>query len=143
LHRTLILALGNEKGRQREGFDKAKAILGSQHPAGFVWDSAILEDEDHGSVVFPSHYFALRKIFDGWESGPQVVAGGLSVVKEHFKALAAKYKYPVQPPENVVNNLAYDLLRKGKDDEAIATFKFNVEHYPNSANVYDSLAEVY
>jgi predicted alpha/beta superfamily hydrolase len=143
LHRTLILTLGNEKGRQREGFDKAKAILGSQHPVGFVWDSAILEDEDHGSVVFPSHYFALRKIFDGWEPGRQVVAGGLPAVEEHYKALSAKYKYPVQPPENVVNNLAYGLLRKGKDDEAIATFKFNVEHYPNSANVYDSLAEAY
>jgi Tfp pilus assembly protein PilF len=28
-------------------------------------------------------------------------------------------------------------------EEAIAVFKSNVERYPNSANVYDSLAEAY
>ena len=28
-------------------------------------------------------------------------------------------------------------------EEAIAAFKSNVERYPNSANVYDSLAEAY
>ena len=28
-------------------------------------------------------------------------------------------------------------------DDAIATFKANVERYPDSANVYDSLAEAY
>jgi tetratricopeptide (TPR) repeat protein len=31
----------------------------------------------------------------------------------------------------------------GNPEEAIATFKTNVERYPNSANVYDSLAEAY
>ncbi|HET7287688.1 MAG TPA: hypothetical protein VFI71_09465, partial [Pyrinomonadaceae bacterium] len=30
-----------------------------------------------------------------------------------------------------------------KPDEAIAVFKANVERYPKSANVYDSLAEAY
>ncbi len=142
VHRTLVLTLGNETGNMRAAFDKAKVILGSQHPAGFVWDSALMEDEHHGSVVLRSHYLGLRKIFDGWNA-EKVLAGGLPAVEEHFKKLSAKYKYPVTPPELLMNQFAYRLLGGGKADEAITAFKSNVEHYPNSANVYDSLAEAY
>jgi tetratricopeptide (TPR) repeat protein len=35
------------------------------------------------------------------------------------------------------------LLQANKAKAAIAVFKLNVEAYPNSANVYDSLAEAY
>jgi CubicO group peptidase (beta-lactamase class C family) len=45
--------------------------------------------------------------------------------------------------ENQFNNLGYALLGAGKNTGAIAVFKFNVENYPESANVYDSLAEAY
>jgi hypothetical protein len=40
-----------------------------------------------------------------------------------------------------MNNLDYQLMGAKKLDEAIAVFKRNVEQYPGSANVYDSLAE--
>ena len=39
--------------------------------------------------------------------------------------------------------MGYQLLFANNPDEAIATFKANVERYPDSANVYDSLAEAY
>lgn len=43
--------------------------------------------------------------------------------------------------ENGVNAYGYRLLGEGKKAEAIAVFKDNVKRYPNSWNVYDSLAE--
>jgi tetratricopeptide (TPR) repeat protein len=43
-------------------------------------------------------------------------------------------------PENTLNNLGYQLMGP-QHDEAIAVFKRNVELYPDSANVYDSLGE--
>jgi CubicO group peptidase (beta-lactamase class C family) len=45
--------------------------------------------------------------------------------------------------ENRFNNLGYFFLQSHKNAEAIAVFKFNVENYPESANVYDSLGEAY
>jgi CubicO group peptidase (beta-lactamase class C family) len=45
--------------------------------------------------------------------------------------------------EDRLNNLGYTLLQQMKIAEAIALFKINVEFYPQSANVYDSLAESY
>ena len=52
------------------------------------------------------------------------------------------------PDSNVVtedrlNRLGYGFLRAKKLPEAIAYFKLNVEFYPNSWNVYDSLGEAY
>lgn len=45
--------------------------------------------------------------------------------------------------EQRLNRLGYLLMGSGKVKEAIALFALNVEFYPTSANVYDSLGEAY
>jgi len=45
--------------------------------------------------------------------------------------------------ETQLNALGYQLLGMKKVREAIEIFKLNVETYPQSANVYDSLGEAY
>ncbi len=52
---------------------------------------------------------------------------------------AAKYYFG----ENDFNALAYKLMGSGKIDEAIEIFKLNIDAFPESWNVYDSLAEAY
>jgi CubicO group peptidase (beta-lactamase class C family) len=49
--------------------------------------------------------------------------------------------YDFSEPE--LNSLGYRLLAMKKVKEAIEVFKLNVEAYPKSSNVYDSLAEAY
>ena len=45
--------------------------------------------------------------------------------------------------ERDINTLGYELMGQGKLDLAVEVFKLNVEAYPDSSNVYDSLAEAY
>jgi CubicO group peptidase (beta-lactamase class C family) len=45
--------------------------------------------------------------------------------------------------EEQLNQLGYVLLQQNRNADAIAIFKLNVEEYPKSGNVYDSLAEAY
>lgn len=45
--------------------------------------------------------------------------------------------------EDQLNILGYQLLNRNMIKEAIEIFKLNVEAYPESGNVYDSLAEAY
>jgi len=45
--------------------------------------------------------------------------------------------------EGLINNMGYLYLGTKKVDMAIAVFKYNVQAYPKSGNVYDSLGEAY
>jgi predicted alpha/beta superfamily hydrolase len=144
---TLFASIGNETGGISENFDKFKEALSKTNIKDFEWQAERMADEDHGSVVLRSHYFGLRKVYDGWQAprDPQTftVVGGLKGADEHYKKLSEKFGYPIPTPENLINQIGYQLLNGNKPEEAIATFKTNVERYPASANVYDSLAEAY
>jgi tetratricopeptide (TPR) repeat protein len=45
--------------------------------------------------------------------------------------------------ESSINSLGYELMNSSRLSDAIEVFKLNVEVFPESANVYDSLAEAY
>ncbi|MBI1761221.1 MAG: hypothetical protein HYR56_07265 [Acidobacteria bacterium] len=147
MKRTLFFSLGNEGGDMQRGFENFKGLLAKQKPSGFLWDSMLLLDEDHGTVPLRSHYHGLRKIFEQWQmpadAATGALIGGLHGVDEHYRKLTERYGFTIAPPEALVNQLGYQLLRAGRADEAIAAFKANVERYPQSANVYDSLGEAY
>jgi len=144
---TLFVSLGNEPGAIGESFDSFKALLSKTNIKGFEWQAERMADEDHGSVVLRSHYFGLRKVYDGWQAprDPKsgAVLGGLKGADAHYKKLSEKFGYTIPVPEQLINQMGYQYLFDGKPEEAIAVFKANVERYPNSANVYDSLAEAY
>jgi len=42
-----------------------------------------------------------------------------------------------------LNQLGYTLLYSGHEKEAITVFQENVQEFPKSSNVYDSLGEAY
>ena len=145
--RTLFATLGNEPGDIGDAFKLFRDVLSKQQSKGFVWEAVQYEDEDHGSVVLRSHYAGLRKIYDGWQfprdPNTGAVAGGLKGIEEHYRKLSARLGYAVPVPEALLNQVGYQLLGQNNTEEAIAAFKLNVERYPGSANVYDSLGEAY
>jgi predicted alpha/beta superfamily hydrolase len=139
---TLYASIGNEPGPIGETFDKFKQALAQTNIKGFEWQAERMDDEDHGSVVLRSHYFGLRKVYAGWQ-GPQDLQSGLKGADEHYKKLSERFGYSIPVPENLINQMGYQFLGQNKPEDAIAVFKANVERYPGSANVYDSLAEAY
>ncbi|MFN3997052.1 alpha/beta fold hydrolase [Algoriphagus sp.] len=44
-------------------------------------------------------------------------------------------------PETIINGLGYDQLRRDKPEYAFVLFQYNVDRFPNSANVYDSMGD--
>ena len=65
------------------------------------------------------------------------------------EAVAAYRRIKKEQPNNVavseqrLNALGYELLRAKKTRESVAVFALNAELYPQSFNVYDSLADAY
>jgi predicted alpha/beta superfamily hydrolase len=142
--KALFFALGNEGGDMTEGFEQLQKTLSANLPAGFVVKSARYNEETHSSTELLGHYDGLRAIFAGWsmprDEKTNSRIGGLEGVEQHFRALSARFGFKVSA-EREINSLGYNLLGSKKTDEALAAFRRNVELYPQSANVYDSLAD--
>ncbi|HVF46282.1 MAG TPA: serine hydrolase, partial [Pyrinomonadaceae bacterium] len=71
-----------------------------------------------------------------------ILARGSSALNE-YRQLRIKRPGGGVLSETQVNAMGYSLLAKKRIREAIEVFRMNVEHFPNSANVYDSLGEAY
>jgi len=71
----------------------------------------------------------------------QLMAGKLAEAIEGYKNIKREKPLNAAIQEARFNDLGYSLLREKRISDAIAVFKINVELYPNSSNVYDSLGE--
>ena len=145
---TLYVSVGNEElTALTDPFETFRALLSKTNIKGFEWQAERMADEDHGSVVMRSHYMGLRKVYQGWQPPSDLksgeVIGGLKGADAHYKKLSEKFGYSIPVPEDFINQMGYQFIFDDKPEEAIAVFKANVERYPTSANVYDSLAEAY
>lgn len=142
LQRTLFVSMADEEKNdpRPNRFDKLQELLKGNSAKGFVWEAKAMPEEDHGSVVLRSHYWGLRRIFDGWRMDGAKPAT-LDEIKAHYNSLSQRMGYPIPAPEATINLAGYRLLGIGRLEEAIALFRRNVEQYPASANVHDSLGE--
>ncbi|HEX8155473.1 MAG TPA: alpha/beta fold hydrolase [Thermoanaerobaculia bacterium] len=68
---------------------------------------------------------------------------GVAAARAEFEARRARNPNAVLFEESTLNAAGYVLLGEGRKADAIEVFKLNVRAYPESANVYDSLAEAY
>ena len=137
--RALLISVGNEGEELDREFDALKELLAKQKSLTF--EAVRYPDEDHGSVVLPTHYAGLRKVFDGYRFNLGPATEDPKRAAEHYKKLSTRLGFNVPVPEAMQNVIGYRLLQAGHIPEAIEVFRANVENYPGSANVYDSLAE--
>lgn len=72
---------------------------------------------------------------------PLFMDKGILAGRELYLKLKADENYTLN--ENEMNAIGYRLLQKGKVEEAIEVFTINLEEFPDSWNVYDSLGEAY
>jgi len=72
-----------------------------------------------------------------------IASGGVEEAVKQYHALKAGGSGAYNFDEDELNTLGYQLVRVKKFKEAIRIFQLNVEAYPQSGNVYDSLAEGY
>jgi imidazolonepropionase-like amidohydrolase len=68
---------------------------------------------------------------------------GIDAAVKRYRELETRRAPEYEFAESELNELGYALLRMKKIDEAVKILELNVEMYPRSANVYDSLGEAY
>jgi tetratricopeptide (TPR) repeat protein len=73
----------------------------------------------------------------------QLIAGKFAEAIEAYKKIKREKPGDDAVAEERLNGVGYSLLGQKNIAAAIAVFKANVELYPQSSNVYDSLGEAY
>jgi CubicO group peptidase (beta-lactamase class C family) len=75
--------------------------------------------------------------------GRAIAKSGIDSAVARYWDLKKNQPQDYDSSEQQLNSLGYGLLRSNKLKEAIRVFQLNVEAYPQSGNVYDSLGEAY
>jgi len=73
----------------------------------------------------------------------EIRKNGIQAGLKKYQAIRSDPKNELYFEESEFNAMGYRLMGAGKMKAAIEIFKLNVELHPESANVYDSLAEAY
>ena len=139
-HIRLFATLGNEPGYVDALNGLITALKGAEAP-DLRWVFRQYPEDTHMSVPLKSVYEGLEEIFYDWQVELEGLENGLDALKAHYDGISNAYGFTVKPAEAVVNMLGYRYLQAGNAQKAIDVFQFNVDLYPNSANVYDSLGE--
>jgi tetratricopeptide (TPR) repeat protein len=138
-NKMMFLGIGDEP-QYIGAFNDFRKLLDKTKPKNLEYEFREFKDDNHASVVLPVYYAGLREIFEGWEPPTN---GSLIDLENHYKKLSKRFGYEIKIPEAALNQIGYQFLNAKRFDEAISAFRKNAENYPNSANVYDSLAEAY
>ena len=104
--------------------------------AEFCLKNKINTDE---ALRWADHSISIKETF----SNLNAKAGLLALKGDSTGAAKAKSRALVVADEQQLNTYGYQLLAEGKKKEAIEIFHINVKRYPDSWNVYDSLADAY
>ena len=111
---------------------------------GLRYTQKYYEIETHNTVAFPATYDALHFIFDflsipGMRRDTVTTAFYIA----HYKMISEKMGYTLLPPEDLINGMGYYYLQRKMPDRAYDFFQMNIENYPESYNVYDSMSDLY
>jgi glyoxylase-like metal-dependent hydrolase (beta-lactamase superfamily II) len=125
-------------------FETAMARLPIPSQLDFIRESGASEDD-----VARYHRFEVTALWRQLkESAAALVEqaigeGGAEAGVARFREMADDDSTEVYFDENEFNMLGYRLLGQDRVDEAIAVFELNVDRFPDSWNVYDSLGEAF
>lgn len=72
-----------------------------------------------------------------------IASNGVEAAVQQYHDLKARVPATYNFDESELNDLGYQLIRAGKLKDAVRILQLNVEAYPQSGNVYDSLGEAY
>lgn len=130
-----------------EGF-QALLTMNAQTGKGL----AVMANSDHGLIVADFLTRSVAKEY-AWNHKPSGGEFGTLLLLAKLKGAPAALKRYTEfknatgkdsgIEEDTLNGLGYMLLYDGQEQDAIAIFQRNIQEYPQSWNVYDSLGEAY
>ncbi|MCH2215682.1 MAG: alpha/beta hydrolase-fold protein [Flavobacteriales bacterium] len=115
------------------------------HPEnGLKFGSKYYSDDDHGTVPLITEYDAFRFIFDFYRfDRSEFDDSSLDKYLAHIRLVSKNLGYHVTPDEYMINGMAYQYMEQENYELARKALELNINNYPSSGNVYDSMGDYY
>jgi predicted alpha/beta superfamily hydrolase len=126
-----------------------QGYLDNNKENGLKTKSKYYGDDSHGSVPLITEYDAWHFLFDFYPlklSEKDMNDSTVDLVdkyEQHFALVSKQMGYQVRPSESLVNGLGYQALNNKQYKKAGRFFKYNVDNFPESFNVYDSYGDYF
>jgi predicted alpha/beta superfamily hydrolase len=146
--RFIYLATANWGKRNIKNRDRHLRFyeaLNSKCEGEFPAKLEYFENENHGSVSPIAFYNGISAIFKDYGISFRDVDTKVQLI-EHFQSISQRLSWNFKPPERLVNQIGYRMLRSRNENDtskALEFFILNTENFPNSFNAYDSMGEAY
>jgi glyoxylase-like metal-dependent hydrolase (beta-lactamase superfamily II) len=139
---TTSQMIQNEIGKGRSVDDIVASDLLSRWRE---WGKGVVSEREWVACVYQQHLKETHQLATSicQPLTEAIVSRGIEDAVELYTSLKENHPQKYNFAENELNTLGYRLLDRKKTAEAIEIFKLNVAAYPESGNVYDSLAEAY
>jgi hypothetical protein len=113
-----------------------------------AWSWKYYNEDNHGSVPLIAEYDALHYFFKNialrLPSSPADTAFfNVAYIKQHYENVSKQMGYKVLPPEELMNGLGYQFMSLNMMDKAQSLFQLNIDNYPQSFNVFDSMGDLF
>jgi predicted alpha/beta superfamily hydrolase len=122
-----------------------RGLLQQDKMSRLNWQWRYYPEDNHPSVPFISAYDALRAMFRGYDMGKEMDDLSLTAeyIQLHYQNVSKLLGYELKPEERVLNTIGYLHLSEKRYQQAYSFFKMNIDTYPQSFNVYDSISDYY
>ncbi|GAA4178411.1 hypothetical protein GCM10022218_29000 [Sphingobacterium ginsenosidimutans] len=147
LKARIYIALANnmqEDKRHYQWGNQFYKLLKENKSPDLKVDFRYFEDEKHLTVTIPATYYGLRYLFEPYTIDINEVTKDPSVLVNYSAKIKKELFFDTKPDQSFVNTIGYvALYDRQLPDIAISIFELNTKNYPQSINVWDSLAEAY
>ncbi|WP_178988661.1 alpha/beta hydrolase-fold protein [Winogradskyella schleiferi] len=128
---------------------ETRDVLRNTKTSAIKFKSKYYENDNHGSATLITTYDGLLFLFEFYQfevKFADVMAPNTDIVnrmKTHYSKVTKILGYENKPDERMINGMGYQLMEMDKHDLAKQFFEMNIDYYPKSFNVYDSLGDYY
>lgn len=147
LKARIFIALANNLLDDKRHFEWGQQfynLLKNNKSPNLKVDLKYFEDEKHLTVTIPATYYGLRYIFQPYEIDINEVTKDPNILANYNSKIYKELFFETKPDENFVNTIGYVALYDRQiPDIAVSIFEINTKNYPQSLNVWDSLADAY
>jgi hypothetical protein len=141
-HLFYVACEKNDRPQDLEYIERFAKLPGVIATEGFRF---VLDIQEPSGYFIPPLPFrtALRTLFPEYKLPDEFQADSLQDILDYYNERSAAYGFAVDPPEHMLTFEGDELIQKGKTQEAMDVFTYQLSLYPKSLNALFRLGETY